>query len=569
MSGSAKRSRSKAESLADAAVEKHAKRRKSSTSKSETATETPLTEKYADIKSNPFYQAVVASDASPTEKKDAVAKLLAYEEEKSATENEAKLAAFETFKEYLMAYRKEMAKEIIRLQDTEAFSELQKVFEDMNSALLDFEDQIKPLVEIIDAVHRLNIASDGAMYDVFKEIQADKAEELRIAELRATQEAEKTKLERDILEKQKRIAELRTDTSWWTGKVTSKSQAAIAGIEVEINAQNEQVSNLTAAIDATVVNRESKFADLAYEKGKLRELLDLTSDEHVDRQEALVTAALNFVNVTEERSGSVLTHMVEMKERIRNVDTVNGNMKRIFAIVSDGIKDAEDVNEGLTTRFSASTGEESSIERLEREDRLQGVNEHVDSLNTSKLDTLETMGELQEESLNIKAMRDTNSSQINHTRKMHSRGTAGVASRLSTVLTAVSSAALNEARITTQNTLESMNDMTRETAQSEAIKNATRLHTENDQLTKAIEQLAAYRDISDKATEISRAALEEQKVLQREMEQTAEELAESIKDAKSVTSRVMQGDDGEEEVREERASSSDDKSSPFGGLGSL
>lgn len=142
--------------------------------------------------------------------------------------------------------------------------------------------------------------------------------------------------------------------------------------------------------------------------------------------------------------------------------------------------------------------------------------------------------------MNVKSMRDTNNQQINHTRKMHTSGTAGVASRLSTVLTAVSSAALNEARTTTQHTLKNMNTITQDIAQNEAIKNATNLHVQNDELALAIEQLASYKDISDKATEITRAALEEQKQLQREMEATATELADSIKLAKGVTAEVMQ-----------------------------
>ena len=65
------------------------------------------------------------------------------------------------------------------------------------------------------------------------------------------------------------------------------------------------------------------------------------------------------------------------------------------------------------------------------------------------------------------------------------------------------------------------------------------MHLQNDELSKAIEQLATYKDISDKATEITRSALEEQKVLQREIESTAADLASSIKKAKGVTAEVM------------------------------
>ena len=97
-----------------------------------------------------------------------------------------------------MAYRKEMSKEIIRLSDTEAFAELQKVFEDMNASLLDFENKIGPLVEIIDAVNKLNMASDGQVYEVYQEIQDDKAEEERIAVRRQEAEAKIEQYEKDV-----------------------------------------------------------------------------------------------------------------------------------------------------------------------------------------------------------------------------------------------------------------------------------------------------------------------------------------------------------------------------------
>ena len=528
----------KSSSLADEAVEKYTKKRAVDTSKK--SEESTVSNQFANIESNPFHQIVVQSDASPTEKKDAVARALAYDQAESKEENEARLASFEEFKEYLMAYRKEMSKEIIRLADTEAFSELQAVFEDMNSALLDFEVQITPLIEIIDAVHRLNMASDGAMYDVFKEIQEDKEEEERIKQLRIEQEAELTQLEASILELNQDIAALREEKSWFgLGGVKKDALQDIARKEVLIETHKNATTALREKIESTTFNRETRFAEFAAEKEQLRELLDITSEEHKDRQEGLVKAALNFVNTTDERTGSVLGRMDKIKSQIKNVDTVNGNMKRIFAVVSDGIKDAEVSNADLSNSFNVTPEAETTLAQYEREDKLEAVNEHIEALTASKVDTLSTLGELQEESMNIKSMRDTNNQQISHTRKMHTSGTAGIASRLSTVLTAVSSAALNEARTTTQNTLNNMNTITHDIAQNEAIKNATNMHLQNDELSKAIEQLATYKDISDKATEITRSALEEQKVLQREIESTAADLASSIKKAKGVTAEVM------------------------------
>jgi myosin heavy subunit len=533
-------------SYADAAVEQFTNKDKKR-SRTSSSTETKETNsKFANIEANPFHQIVLQSASTPEEKAEAVAKALAYDESRSKEENAQMLASFEIFKEYLMEQRKEMSKEIIRLSDTEAFSELQSVFQEMNQSLQDFENQITPLMEIIDAVHRLNVESDGAMYDVFKEIQEDKAEEERIAKLREEQEAKVEAYQNDVHNAQRDIAALREQKSWFgMGGTTQKALEEIARKQTDIEQKNRDISELRSEIEATTVDRETKFADFSEEKAKLRELLDLTSDEHKERQENLVRAALNFVNTTDERTGAVLSHMEGIRDQIKNVGTVNGSMRKIFAVVNDGILDAEKQNATLTETFSKAAEGESQLQTFEREDKLEAVNEHVDALNASKVDTLGTYGELQEESLNIKSMRDTNNSQINSTRSMHTKGTAGVASRLSTVLTAVSAAALNEAKATTQNTLKGMNMMTNQLAQNEAIKNATQMHVQNDELAQAIEQLASYKDVSDKATEITRAALEEQKQLQREMQDTADELAKSVKKAKGVTADVMQDASGD------------------------
>ena len=54
---------------------------------------------------------MIQSEASPNEKKAAVTRALIYDQAESKEANEARIAAFEEFKEYLMAYRKEMSKE--------------------------------------------------------------------------------------------------------------------------------------------------------------------------------------------------------------------------------------------------------------------------------------------------------------------------------------------------------------------------------------------------------------------------------------------------------------------------
>ena len=529
-------------SVADTAVEKYTTK---NTTRTKTAGETQTQDsKFANIKSNLFHKITLQSDASPEEKSKAVAKALTYDTEKSNKENEAQIAAFEEFKNYLMERRKDMSKEIIRLSDTEAFSELQSVLQEMNSGLLEFESDIQPLIDIIDAIHKLNIESDGAMYDVFKEVEEDKAEEERIAKLRKHQEKELHQFNKDVNKMREDIAALRHDKSFFgLGGIKKSALQEIARKEVQIENKIKDIDALRKTIANTVFDRQSEFAHLAAEKAKLRELLDITSDEHKERQKSLIQSATNFVETTEQKTGSVLDHMKSMKDQINNIDGVNSQMKRVFAVVTEGIKGAELDNTSQVEKFREGSEEETSLQRLAREDNLEFVNRHVDTLNASKVNTLQTLGELQEESMNIKSMRDTNSQQITKTQQMHSSGTAGVASRLTMVLSAVSAAALNESSTSAENTLSKMNEITRNIAQNEAIQNASNIHVQNDKMMDAIEQLKTYKDISDKATQIARAGIEEQKVRQRELEKTAAELAASVKKAKGVTAEVMQGDD--------------------------
>ena len=543
MSTSAKRKTAK--DLAAEAAEKYTSKKQSSTA-AKVEDEGSSSTKFKNIESNAFFQAVMDPSLSTTEKKEAVAKMLAFDVEASKEVNAEKIEAFGEFKEWLMEQRKDMSKEIIRLSDTEAFAELKSVFDEMNGALLDFETQIKPLVEIIDAVNELNMASDGMMYDVFREIQEDKAEEARLATLRDEQQSKLEGFKAEIDSLKGDNAALAEDKGFFGFGGTKKTALQdIARNESRISSIQDSIKDLVSEIETTTspAARESEFAQYAEQKAKLRELLDITSDEHKERQEALVKAALNFVDTTEERTGEVLGHMLGIKDQIGNVGDVNGNMRKIYAVITEATKDAESTNKTLTEQFASAAEGETELGRFEREDKHTAIVEHVDILTASKVDTLSTLGELQQESLNIKSMGDTNRKQIEQTKAMNSRGTAGVASRLSVVLTAVSSAALNEAKTMAGNTLKGMNSLTHEIAQTEAIKNAMSIHTQNDELSEAVKMLETYREVADNATAITREGTAKLKETLNEMEQTAKELGESVKNAKSAPADAMHSND--------------------------
>lgn len=255
--------------------------------------------KFANIESNPFYK-IVFADGDPEEKKSAIAKALAYNLEDEKSDNKERLAAFELFKEWLMDQRKDMAQEIINLTDTDAFSELKDVFDEMNQGLLDFEKQMSPLTEILDAVYRLRMASDGTMFDVFREIKADQEEEARIAARREALDQKLKGCETSINDLEYEIADLYGQKSWFgLGGTKKEALAKIALKERDLEELRKEKDTTADELENTVYDRESEFAEFAEEKRQLRELLDISSDEHKARQQALVDAANSFVNTAD------------------------------------------------------------------------------------------------------------------------------------------------------------------------------------------------------------------------------------------------------------------------------
>jgi hypothetical protein len=524
--------------ILDVALKRDRKARRSEADRAESSTRTQNA-KFASIESNPFY-AIVFGEGDPEAKKSAIAKQLAYDVALDKSDNKERLAAFELFKEWLMDQRKDMAQEIINLTDTDAFAELKDVFDQMNKGLLEFEEQMAPLTDILDAVYRLRMASDGAMFDVFREIQEDKEEEARIAALRAEQDKDLIDLNGKIVALKQENSVLRGQKSWFGLGGTRKSALQrIAGNETQIEQHAGSVTALMDRIANTKFDRESRFAQFADEKAKLRELLDISSDEHRERQQALVASANGFVDMAETRTANVLTHLEGINDQVDRLSDSNGGMRNVYAVISEAVEEAEGANTRIRDTLTAEPEGESSIAKMNRENRKMAVEDHVTALTAAKVDTLGTFSDLTAESYRIKSMKDSNNSQVAKTRSLNSKGVSGVASRLSTVLQGVSMAALSESSEVATMTLERMNEQTNRITQKEALKNAMGISQENDALVKAIEELESYGKIARAATDISREGYREMKENLAELEKTARDVSQAVKEAVAVGADVM------------------------------
>ncbi len=147
--------------------------RQSSSSKQESKQEQAASQQFSNIESNPFFKIILNPELSPTEKKSEVAKALAFTENKA--ESQAALDAFNQFKAYLQFERKNMARQIIELTDTETFAELKDVYAEINDSLLAFEETMRPLTDIVDSIYNLRI--NDVTFDIYSEIKQDREAE--------------------------------------------------------------------------------------------------------------------------------------------------------------------------------------------------------------------------------------------------------------------------------------------------------------------------------------------------------------------------------------------------------
>lgn len=525
--------------LAGAAVTPAAK-----TKVTEAVQEEVVVDDFADIESNPFYQIMFNPDKSPEEKNDAVAKALTFTDNKE--DAKAQLEAFNRFKEFLQAERKRMAREIIKLTDTTTFGELKKVYGEINDALMAFEDQIKPLTDTVEAVYSLRM--NGVTFDVFREIAEDRAaEEAQKVQVAQAQER-LAALDTEMASLRRTNATLSEDKGFFGfGGVKKESREAIAQNNVTMAEKEAELAALRQQIaDAAQaqVDRESKFSDFAGEKAKLRELLDISSDEHHQRQQALVDSALGFVNSTEERVGSVLKHFDGMNGQIENLGEANFTMREVYAIMHDATNKAGLANQQRREQLAQAADGETEISKLARERTLRDMEKHIAAVGATNVDTTTVLADLTGQSHRIMSMKDGNDQQIAKTRALHTSGVAGVADQLSTVLQAVSAAALGESSEMAKMSLVRMNEVTNAIGQKEVIRVALGTKDVNNDLNKALADLEKYGTVIKTATSITREGLAETRDLLEQLERQASATQQDIKEATGVAADVLAGKGG-------------------------
>ena len=497
---------------------------------------------FENIAANTFYQIMFAEGTTPEQKQAAVTQALTFTGSKEESRQRAK--ELEEFKEWLQDRRQAMNTEIIKLTNTEAFAELQAVYEEMNGALNDFDNKMKPLMEIISAVHELR--TQGLTFDTFKEIQADRefeAENARLTEEKATElhavNENVSRLKDDI------VALGEQKTLWGLGGIKESARVEIALKEEQIRQAESRKTALDGEIDGLreqLRQRQDQTGEHARRKAKLRELLDLRGEDHRQRQTDLVKAALHFVETSKTRISSVRAHLGGMNEQIENLFDANQHISRVYAVLGEGITTAEKKNQELRVGFEPpKDGEESLIQKHTREEKKTAIEQYMATLTDAKQDTMVTFADLTGQTIRIKTMLEANTAQVSRVKTMQSQGVAGVADRLATVLQAVSQAALGESSAAAKDTLALMVESTNRVAQNQTIATAMGVGEANKDLLRAIDDLGAYGEVLREATAITQAGVQEARGYLDQLRTLAEDVKGDIGDAFAVHAEAALG----------------------------
>ena len=495
-------------------------------------------ERFRAISTNPFHGMVYA-ESDPEAARQAVATQLAYDVTLDSGANRTRLTEFERFRGWLMAQRTDMAQQVIRLTDTDAFSQLKHAIDDMNAGMLAFEQQMQPLTSILDAIYRLRMDADGAMSEILDEVKADREEDEAIEAQRSAQRETRHAHSCRISTLQQDIEAQRKRRTWFgLGRVKDAALAEIRRMESEIEAQQAKIAELDEALATEIERRPVRFGEFAEEKAKLRELLDITTEEHHARQQALVESANDFVDMARSRTSQVLRHLERINERIEGLGDANGRLTEAYAVITEAVSDAEARNTTLRDQLLEGPADESRIASMQRGNLKMNVERHVSALGAARAETIETFGDLTAEGYRIKAIRDSNQTQVARAHSLSTKGVAEVASRLSTVLQGVSTAALGESSEIARQTLARMSEQTTRFTHKEALRNAMSISTDNDALVQAIEELEGYAKIARAATEISRDGLVDMRENLSRLELTLAEVVDAVSEATAVGADV-------------------------------
>ena len=507
-----------------------------------------------EIETNTFYSILMDPDKELEDKVKDVTKALEFTNDKE--QDRAHIKEFEAFKEYLQSVSETMSKQRIEMTDTATFSELQKVYGDFNNDLNDFIEKIKPLTDITDALYTLR--KNGETRSVLAKIQQDKANRRDLEDEIQQIINQLENIDYDIKEITAQNYLLAENKSFFGfGNIKPESKAQILANEDKLKTLQYDRDNLAKTLEdlQNKVNGMNSGEGYSFEAQKLKELLDLNSEQHIERQANLVQSALQFINSGKERFGEIRKHLDLMSSQIEGLTDNNNNMQQIYAVLNDATKKAEDNNKAKRDTLLSKPEPESQIEKMKLDKEKRDLDEYIDTMTQATVDTMQTYGELSMEEIKLRNMQAATKNQSASAATMHSRGIASVASQLSVVLTAVNSAAINESQVMAADTLTQMANVTNDVAKKESIRIATGRDDVNIELEKTLQDLVEFGDTQRQATDITREAITTMRANLDELEKLSKDVQNDTAEFVAVAADTMT-----EKKTQKKAAKTDSKS---------
>ena len=500
------------------------------------------------IKDNPFAK-IVEAYPNPEDQKAAMVELMTFVDAETTKKNNKYL---EEYSAYMQSERQRLAVELIEMTDTKTFSNMQKVLRDINDGVLDFEEQIQPFMEIINAV-RL-IQAEDATTDIIAEMREDEKRRAEMDKKLAAISRDLEMLRSSVKGKLVQIEKLKEDRRFLgLGDIKQSAKDRIAVLNVEISQLKSDESDLLNKqneLRASYKETESKFENLKEAKEIMASMLNLSEGDHEERHKKLVDTAAEFVNTTKERVSETLDRSVQMGDQIKSLSDLAFTMRSRYTVLSEAAKDAEKINSEKHEALKAEMENDGGgLGRIQKEEESRALAKHITILNDAATETTNVISDLTTSSQRIENMEAANIKQIKKTQQIQTSGIAGVADNLSSVLTAINQAAIGQASTAAQQSLRRMNTNTINLTKEQMLNMAKERNDDNSALIKMLEEMAGYGEVIQLANESAQEAIGENREILKDMRRVADEVQDAAKDTLELTSNQITSEINDDEER--------------------
>ncbi len=496
-------------------------------------------DKFAKIKSNPFYKIIFDPALSEKEQEALIHKTAKYDPALSARENEAKKDAVLELHAYLQSKATALSEEQLAKMEVEGFGETRGVYEELGRRLIEFTAQMGEYGELQNALERLR--NDDKALDVLSEIFDDqeRKDQLLAEKAALEQEAEAARAAhaeelRQIDQRRKELEDSKRrmreenaaheQNKGFFGGIKKESKTALAvneerlqqadveltQLQMKLGSVSQQVTQTeqsfadklaeaNAKLSAPV---ETKFAEYQKEKELMQGLFDISTDEHKEKITKLRDTALEFVKFSKNRLGTAVDNMEKVKADLRTQGEFSDFLNDKYMVIAKGISAANKDNVSFAKTLENPVVDpehpedgEDPLATLERERTRASVNNYNGAMLSVSKSIVTQISKINTQKGAIEGAKKLNDQQIEQTNDLATSAVADTAIRLTTTFASLNNATAGEAAQTAEYLLNKM-DADNRNSISRMFTSAERgLEKRNRQVLERIESVTSLASV--------------------------------------------------------------------------